>query len=116
MIMESTSNFLKNEGFDVYTSSDAKVGVITAIRVVPDLIISNLSSRDGNEFDVCKALKKIPATSFIPVIFITSRPQDIQIGMQLGADDFLTKPFSCSRMLSTIKNNLFNRPVKYPIY
>ena len=110
MVLESTSTFLRRQGFDVFTSKDAKIGVITAIRVVPDLIISNLTQSDTHEFDVCKALKKIPATSCIPVIFIASKPQDVQIGMQVGANDFLSKPFSYSQMLSTINNNLLHNP------
>jgi DNA-binding response OmpR family regulator len=116
MILECMSAFLKGEGFDVYTSFDSRVGVITAIRVMPDLIISSLNPNDNSEFDVCKALKKIPATSFIPVIFITSRPQDVQVGMQLGANDFLSKPFSNSQMLSTINNNLMYNPMIIPVY
>jgi len=114
--LENTSAFLNNQGFEVYTSNDAKVGIITAIRVVPDLIISSLSHENSNEFDVCKALKKIPATSFIPIIYITTEPQEILAGMQLGADGFLSKPLRYSQMLSTIKSHLSSSHARVPVY
>jgi DNA-binding response OmpR family regulator len=103
MIMSNTADYLKAEGYDVYTCNDVTVGTITAIRINPDLIISDVNLAGNSGLHICKTLKAIPATSDIPIIYITLKTQDIQYGMQLGADDFLPRPYSDQQMLNTIQ-------------
>jgi DNA-binding response OmpR family regulator len=116
MIMEYTSDFLKKEGFNVYTSSNSRDGIRIATNIIPDAIVSDINMPDANEFELCKAMRSTPLTSQIPVIFITERPQDIQRGMQIGADDFLPKPFSLTQLIKTINNIFRNQPELSPVY
>jgi DNA-binding response OmpR family regulator len=106
MNMESTSNFLKKEGFNVFTSCNVMDGIHIASKIIPDAIISDISFSDASEFEICKAIRLNPSTSLIPVIYITEKPQDIMTGMQIGADDFLPKPYSFTQLVTTLNNIL----------
>ena len=115
MIMEYTCDFLKKEGFNVFTSSNSRDGIRLASDIIPDAIVSNINLPNANEFELCKAMRSAPQTSQI-VIFITERPQDIQRGMQVGAEDFLPKPFSLTQLISTINNTFNNQKELVPVY
>jgi PAS domain S-box-containing protein len=107
-ISEATTEFLKEEGFDVSTAANGADGIQKAIEIVPDLIISDISMPVKNGYEVCKTLQAIPDTSTIPFIFLTAKIQndDQRLGMQLGADDYLTKPFDYSELLKSIRLRL----------
>ncbi|MGD0710817.1 MAG: response regulator [Bacteroidales bacterium] len=107
-ISEATFEFLKEEGFDVSTAANGVDGIQKAIEIVPDLIISDISMPLKNGYEVCKTLQAIPDTSNIPFIFLTAKIQhdDQRLGMQLGADDYLTKPFDYSELLKSINLRL----------
>jgi PAS domain S-box-containing protein len=108
LILESTVNFLKENGFEVHSARDGVAGIQIAIEIIPDLIISDVSMPRKNGFEVCKTLQQIPNLCMIPFIFLTAKNQteDIRQGMQLGADDYLTKPFNFSELLKIIKIRL----------
>jgi len=108
LILESVVDFLKNEGFEVHSATNGVVGIQEAIEIIPDLIISDVSMPKKDGFEVCRTLQQIPAVSNIPFIFLTakSHSDDIRQGMQLGADDYLTKPFHFSELLKIIKIRL----------
>jgi PleD family two-component response regulator len=99
--LQENSIFLEKEGYNVYTAENVTIGLISAIRVLPDIILSILDS-NCNEFHICKALKKIPETSLIPIIFITNTPQEILTGLKLGINGFLIKPYTNEKMLEII--------------
>ena len=96
---------LGREGFDVIASSHGNAGLEKARREKPELILLDamLPGMEGNE--VCKKLKGDPATERIPVIFLTARTDEIDkmIGFELGADDYVTKPFSPRELIARIK-------------
>jgi len=107
-ILETTAEFLKQEGFEVYTAVNGVEGIQKAIEIIPELIISDISMPLKNGYEVCKALQAIPDTSTIPFIFLTAKTQkdDLRLGMQSGADDYITKPFNYSELLKSIKIRL----------
>jgi PAS domain S-box-containing protein len=108
LILEATVEFLKEEEFEVYTATNGIEGIQKAIEIIPDLIISDISMPVKNGYEVCKTLQSIPDTSTIPFIFLTAKIQkdDQRLGMQLGADDYLTKPFDYCELLKSIKLRL----------
>jgi len=104
VILDSTVEFLKEEGFEISTAVNGVEGIQKAIEILPDLIISDISMPLKNGYEVCKTLQSYPDTSSIPFIFLTAKIQneDIRLGMQLGADDYLAKPFNYSELLKSI--------------
>jgi PAS domain S-box-containing protein len=108
LILESTVHSLKKEGFEVYSAVNGVAGIQLAIEIVPDLIISDVSMPKKDGYEVCKTIQQIPSLCNIPFIFLTAKSQkdDVRQGMQLGADDYLTKPFQVSELLKIIKIRL----------
>lgn len=110
-ILENSAEFLKEEGFEVFTANNGVEGIQKAIEVIPDLIISDISMPLKSGYEVCKTLQAIPDTGTIPFIFLTAKVQkdDLRQGMQLGADDYLTKPFNYAELLKSIRLRLEKR-------
>jgi two-component system alkaline phosphatase synthesis response regulator PhoP len=96
---------LKKEGFKVITASDGEDGLDLAVRQYPDLILLDLMLPGMDGLEVCKALKKESKTGLIPVIMLTAKGQesDKVVGLELGADDYVTKPFSPRELIARIK-------------
>jgi DNA-binding response OmpR family regulator len=115
-ILESSSSFLKEEGFKVFTCNNCNEGIRIATVIIPDAIVSDINTSDVNEFEICKAMQSAPSTSKIPIIFIAERWQDIQKGMQIGVDEFLPKPFSLKQLLKTINNIITDQPKLFPVF
>lgn len=107
-ILETTVEFLNEEGFEVSTAANGVEGIRKAIEIIPDLIISDISMPLKNGYEVCKTLQSMPDTSSIPFFFLSAKIQkdDQRLGMQLGADDYLTKPFDYSELLKSIRIRL----------
>ena len=103
-LLENTTDFLKEENFDVITAENGTIGVQKALLKIPDLIVCDIAMPEMDGFEVYKTLQEISATSTIPFIFLTARTErdDIRAGMQLGADDYITKPFDYDELLSAI--------------
>jgi PAS domain S-box-containing protein len=108
MILKNIANFLIEEGFDVITADNGIEGIQVALEIIPDLIISDISMPKKDGYEVCKTLQSVPATSTIPFIFLTAKAlkDDLRMGMQSGADDYLTKPFDYSELLMSVKLRL----------
>lgn len=96
---------LGKAGFKVISASDGPEAIESAKIEKPNLIILDimLPSMEGTE--VCKALKKDDATSHIPVIMLTAKGEEIDriVGLELGADDYITKPFSPRELILRVK-------------
>lgn len=100
-----------SDKFDVKTASNGKQGKESALKYIPDIIVSDIMMpiMDGNE--MCRELKKDVQTSHIPIILLTAKDslKDKEEGYQTGADSYLTKPFSASLLHSRIENLLQSR-------
>jgi DNA-binding response OmpR family regulator len=95
----------RDGGFEVVTADDGAAGLRLALRQPPDLVLLdvNLPSMDG--FEVCRQLRKEPATAATPIIMLTARigESDRVAGLDLGADDYITKPFSPKEALARVR-------------
>ncbi len=104
---------LQKQGYEVSTAATGQAGVQAAGLKLPDLILLDLMLPDMDGFDVCKKLRQDPKTQHTPIIMLTARSSNMDqvVGLELGADDYVTKPFDFTVLHSRIKN-LFKRAVK----
>lgn len=95
---------LQKEGYEVAVAYDGFSGLERA-RKMPDAIILDLMLPEMNGLDVCRHLKRVSATAGIPILMLTAKGEesDKVVGLELGADDYLTKPFSMRELLARIK-------------
>ncbi len=96
---------LKKEGFRTLSCHDGEYALDLAGREHPDLIILDLMLPGMDGLEVCKSLKKESKTQGIPVIMLTAKAQESDkiVGLELGADDYITKPFSPRELIARIK-------------
>lgn len=96
---------LKKDGFRVISVSDGEDALDAAYKEHPDLVLLDLMLPGMDGLEVCKALKKEAKTSHIPIIMLTAKSQesDKVVGLELGADDYITKPFSPRELIARIK-------------
>lgn len=96
---------LKSNGYTVSIATEADEGLDKAINHDPDLIILDVMMPVINGYNFCRLLKKEAGKSEILIILLTSRDelQDIQIGLEMGADAYLTKPVHTDELLKTIR-------------
>lgn len=104
---------LKREGYSVVMVSSGEEGLRQARAILPDLIVLDIMLPGLNGLDVCRNLKAEPATNSIRIIMLTARDDDIDVvtGLEVGADDYMTKPFSPKVLVARIRAVL-RRPVK----
>ncbi len=104
-IVELVSLNLQKSGFKVKSFNDAE-GLMKFLKNnVPDLVILDLMLPDADGFEICKYLKKEDKFSNIPVIMLTARSEEMDkiLGLELGADDYVTKPFSPRELVARVK-------------
>ncbi len=96
---------LVKEGFEVETSYDGKEGLLKALSNKPDLILLDVMLPVMDGFQVCK---KIRETNTIPIIMLTAKEEEVDkvLGLELGADDYITKPFGMRELIARIKANI----------
>ncbi|MDD4600298.1 Alkaline phosphatase synthesis transcriptional regulatory protein PhoP [bioreactor metagenome] len=96
---------LQKERYTVVEAEDGITGVSLAKSLLPDLILLDLMLPGMDGLDVCRTLKSYQATSGIPIIMLTAKGEEIDkvIGLELGADDYLTKPFSTRELIARVK-------------
>ncbi|MCA0456705.1 MAG: response regulator [Chloroflexi bacterium] len=101
-------DFLELEGFDVFEAEDGLVGLECAREQHPDLIISDISMPNMDGYKALLELRKDERSANIPVIFLSAMADRsfVRHGMELGADDYLTKPFSYPELLAAIQARL----------
>jgi signal transduction histidine kinase/DNA-binding response OmpR family regulator len=97
--------------YDVYTAADGKEGFELALKLLPDIVISDVMMPVDDGFALTKNLKQHELTSHIPVILLTAKSDvtDKLEGMQIGADSYITKPFSSRLVKATAENLIENR-------
>lgn len=107
-IRELITEILINEGFQAIAASSGQQGLQLANTEFPDLIICDIMMPGLDGYDVLEQLRQNPKTVIIPLIFLTAKSskEDLRHGMQLGADDYLTKPFTEDELLTAVKARL----------
>jgi two-component system phosphate regulon response regulator PhoB len=99
---------LKGAGFDVVTATDGNDALKKARTFSPDLLILDLMLPEVDGLEVCKVLRRDSATASLPIIMLTAKAAEIDrvLGLELGADDYITKPFSPRELVLRVKNLL----------
>lgn len=107
-VRENLLDLLDAKNFETFGAGNGKTGVELALVHQPDLIICDVMMPELDGFGVLTALRKEPATATIPFIFLTAMTEktDLRQGMSLGADDYLTKPFTGGELLDAISARL----------
>jgi two-component system sensor histidine kinase/response regulator len=102
------SDILSQEGFGIILATHGKEAVITARRELPDLILLDVAMPDMDGYSVCEELKSDPSARDIPIMFLTARNEreDIIRGFEVGAVDYIMKPFSYTELVARVKTQL----------
>ena len=97
---------LADEGYEVDWAADGREGLRRALEDAPDLIILDIMLPGMNGLEVCRELRQKKAN--IPVIMLTAKGEEVDkvVGLEIGADDYMTKPFSVRELLARIKAHL----------
>ena len=97
---------LEKEGYAVLTAYDGETGLALAQEKNPDIILLDVMLPKMNGFDVCRILRE--NGSSVPVIILTAREEETDkvLGLELGADDYITKPFSMRELMARVKANI----------
>lgn len=105
---DNTTEILELAGYEVYTAANGRDGVVSAKQVIPDLIICDIMMPVMDGYEVIAELAKDEKASVIPFIFLTAKAErtDLRKGMELGADDYLTKPFDDTELINAIESRL----------
>jgi two-component system, sensor histidine kinase and response regulator len=111
MVRSSLVELLEAERFTTFSAIDGFEGIQLAQEQIPDLILCDVMMPDLDGYDVLQMLRKDPETATIPFIFLTAKAalKEVRQGMNLGADDYLTKPFSRNELLQAISVRLEKR-------
>lgn len=107
-------NYIKKllwKNFAVYEAANGEEGVERAIKFMPDLVISDVMMPKMDGLQLCRKLKNDLRTSHIPIVLLTARVsfQQVKEGFEIGADEYVTKPFSASGLLLKVKSLIDNR-------
>jgi diguanylate cyclase (GGDEF)-like protein len=102
------TSLLADEPVRIHSAHDAATGLVLAASLRPDLILLDVEMPGMDGFEACRRLKADPATSSIPIIFLTARTasEEMVRGLELGANDYVAKPFKLSELLSRVRANL----------
>lgn len=107
-IRENMAEILELSGYEALTAPDGRKGVALAFESNPDIIICDIMMPELDGYGVIHMLQKNASTQNIPFIFLTAKAEraEIRKGMELGADDYLTKPFNGTELLNAIESRL----------
>lgn len=107
-VRENLAEILELSGYEVLTAEDGKVGVEIALKELPDLVLCDVMMPKLDGFGVLNILSKKSTTADIPFVFLTAKTEksDFRRGMNLGADDYITKPFYKDELLAVIETRL----------
>lgn len=114
-ILQLVKLYLEKEGFRTVTAATGSEGLKQVKQEKPDLIILDLMLPELDGLEVCKRLRSAPETAMLPIIMLTAKAEesDTVIGLELGADDYVTKPFSPKALMARVKA-LFRRLDRKP--
>ena len=103
--LEATSKRLRRRGFEVKTATRCEEALVEVTAGWPDLVVLDLMLPEIDGLEVCKRLRSAPETAMLPIIMLTAKAEesDTIVGLELGADDYVTKPFSPKTLVARIK-------------
>ncbi|HSR17431.1 MAG TPA: response regulator, partial [Ignavibacteriaceae bacterium] len=112
-ILLGLQELLKSEFYDISTSSNGKEGYSKALTENPDLILLDVNLPELNGFDVCRKLRG--KNFYNPIIMLTSRSEQMDkvLGLEIGADDYVVKPFDTREILARIRSQLRRKEREY---
>ena len=104
-LRETLEYNLRKEGYEVHSVEDGRAALDTARRSKPDLIVLDIMLPGMDGFEVCRILRRESST---PILMLTARDDEIDrvVGLEVGADDYLTKPFSMRELMARVKAQL----------
>ena len=104
-ILEVLSYNLKREGFEVFTAINGTLGLSVIEKELPDLVLLDLMLPGMDGIEICSTIKKNPVTQKILIIMVTAKGEesDIVLGLGVGADDYISKPFSPKELVARAK-------------
>jgi len=104
-IRELLQLYLKREGYDVHIAKDGETGLRKASQERFDLVLLDLMLPQLDGLEICRSLRSRPQTAGLPIIMITAKAEESDriVGLEMGADDYITKPFSPREVLARIK-------------
>ncbi len=112
-IVEILKFNLKREGYETLEALDGETGLLLAQTKDPDLILLDVMLPKMNGFDICKTLRAENRAT--PIIMLTAREEEMDkvFGLETGADDYMTKPFSMKELMARVKANIRRRSMEY---
>ena len=104
-LLEALRYNLEKEGYQVHTATDGGDGLELARRVNPSLVLLDIMLPTLDGFEVCRILRR---ESEVPILMLTARGEEVDrvVGLELGADDYITKPFSIRELVARVRNTL----------
>jgi two-component system, OmpR family, response regulator len=101
-LLETLKYNLRKEGYDVFTAGDGEQAIEVARREKPDLLILDIMLHKINGFEVCRILRK---EMTMPILMLTAKADETDkiVGLEIGADDYMTKPFSIRELLARVR-------------
>ncbi len=107
-LRENTSELLELSGYKVYTAPNGKIGIEKAIQETPNIIICDIMMPEIDGYGVLEAITLDEKTKHIPFIFLSAKTEhkEIRKGMDMGADDYLTKPFDEEELINAVESRL----------
>ncbi|MEK7336353.1 MAG: response regulator transcription factor [Nitrospirota bacterium] len=114
-ILQLVKLYLEKEGYRTVTASTGSEGLAQVRTEKPDLVVLDLMLPEIDGLEICKRLRSAPDTAMLPIIMLTAKAEesDTIIGLELGADDYVTKPFSPKTLVARVKA-LFRRLERKP--
>ena len=107
-IVISLEFLMKREGFQVSVANDGDEALALIRRDAPDLVLLDVMMPRKNGFEVCQAVKSDPALQSIKILMLTAKGRDTEVakGLAMGADEYMTKPFSTRELVAKVKSLL----------
>lgn len=108
MMVKLTTDILMEKGYDVVSANNGVDGIKMVMSENPDLVLLDVVMPGIDGFEVCKLLRKDESNNLMPIIMLTAQgnEEDKLAGLELGADDYITKPFNPRELISRVKNTL----------